>query len=62
MFKRINWRSLWWLLPGIPLAFFTLFYFYPLLSIFNLSFTTDGKLDLSPLNQLFSTSYYAGLL
>lgn len=62
MFKRINWYSLRWLLTIIPLVFFALFYFYPLLSIFSLSFTTDGELNLAPLSQLFDTSYYAELL
>ncbi len=43
---------------AIPLIFLILFYFYPLLSIFQLSFAPEGRLDLSPLQRLVSSSYY----
>ncbi len=42
----------------IPLTFLLLFYFYPLLSIFSLSFAPEGQLDLSPLKKLVSSNYY----
>ena len=44
-----------YLLPGI---FLILFYFYPLISIFGLSFTPEGRLDLSALQTVFTGSYY----
>ena len=46
----------------IPLIFLLLFFFYPLLSIFTLSFAPEGVLDLSALGKLVSTSYYARTL
>jgi thiamine transport system permease protein len=50
------------LLYLIPLLFLALFFFYPLLSIFVLSFAPEGKLDLSALRKLISTDYYARIL
>jgi thiamine transport system permease protein len=46
----------------IPLLFLCIFFFYPLLSIFVLSFAPEGKLDLSALSKLISTDYYARVL
>jgi thiamine transport system permease protein len=48
-----------WLLYTLPLAFLVVFFFYPLVSIFALSFAPQGALDLSALRKLVSTSYYA---
>ncbi len=42
----------------LPLLFFSVFFFYPLASIFNLSFTTDGRFDVAALGKLFSTTFY----
>ncbi|MCB0036123.1 MAG: iron ABC transporter permease [Anaerolineales bacterium] len=42
----------------LPLLFFGVFFFYPLASIFNLSFTTDGRFDIAALGKLFSTTFY----
>jgi thiamine transport system permease protein len=39
-----------------------LFYFYPLISIFGLSFAPEGRLDLTALERLVETSYYAKTL
>jgi len=44
------------LLP--PLIFLGLFYFYPLISIFALSFAPQGQFDLTSLKQFVSSSYY----
>ncbi len=43
---------------ALPLAFFALFYFYPLAAIFGLSFAPEGRLDLSILGKLTETPYY----
>jgi len=48
-----------WLLP---IAFFALFYFYPLAAIFRLSFAPEGRLELSALRKLVSSGYYAKTL
>ncbi len=50
----------WLLLP--PLLFLGVFYFYPLASIFFLSFMPEGAFDATRLYKLVSTSYYAGVL
>lgn len=42
----------------LPVAFFLLFYFYPLSAILRVSFAPDGRLDLRPLAELYRTSYY----
>jgi thiamine transport system permease protein len=42
----------------IPAFFLLLFYFYPLFSIFRLSFAPDGVIDLAALQRLVSSSYY----
>ena len=42
----------------IPLLFLVVFFFYPLLSIFALSFAPEGRLDLSALAKLTGSSYY----
>jgi len=54
--------NLRWLLYTLPLAFLVVFFFYPLVSIFALSFAPQGTLDLSALRKLVSTSYYARTL
>lgn len=46
----------------IPLLFLSVFFFYPLFSIFVVSFAPEGTLDLSALRKLFSTDYFAGVL
>ncbi|MBN1219952.1 MAG: iron ABC transporter permease [Anaerolineae bacterium] len=46
----------------IPFTFLLLFYFYPLLSIFKLSFAPDGWLDLTALRKLAATPYLAKTL
>ncbi|HEY84549.1 MAG TPA: iron ABC transporter permease [Chloroflexi bacterium] len=43
---------------ALPLAFFALFYFYPLAAIFGLSFAPEKHLDLSALAKLTDTPYY----
>jgi len=50
----------WLVLP--PLLFLGVFYFYPLISIFFLSFMPEGVFDATKLYKLVSTSYYAGVL
>ncbi len=50
---------LWPLLAYLlPVIFLLLFYFYPLFSIFKLSLMPEGRLDLSPLARLVTSSYY----
>jgi len=46
------------LLIAPPLAFLALFYFYPLLSLFDLSFFADGQFQLERLSGLISSDYY----
>jgi len=46
----------------IPLLFLAVFFFYPLLSIFAVSFVPDGVVDLSGLRRLVSSDYYARVL
>lgn len=46
----------------VPLAFLTLFFFYPLAEIFVLSLAPAGQLDLSPFHTLFTDPYYGRLL
>jgi len=50
------------LLYLVPLLFLAIFFFYPLLSIFVLSFAPEGTLDLSGLRKLISSDYYARTL
>jgi thiamine transport system permease protein len=50
------------LLYLVPLIFLAVFFFYPLLSIFALSFAPQGTVDLSALRKLISTSYYGRTL
>ncbi len=50
------------LLYLVPLLFLVIFFFYPLLSIFVLSFAPEGTLDLSELRKLISSDYYARTL
>jgi thiamine transport system permease protein len=46
------------ILIALPLGFLTLFYIYPLLSIFGVSLAPEGQLDLSGFTRLVSSSYY----
>lgn len=46
----------------IPIIFFLLFYFYPLASIFQLSFAPDGQFQLDALRRLFRNDFYARTL
>jgi thiamine transport system permease protein len=46
----------------VPILFLCIFYFYPLISIFFLSFMPEGVFDVTKLYKLVSTSYYAGVL
>lgn len=50
------------LLYLLPLAFLTLFFFYPLAEILALSLAPAGRLDLSPFRTLLTEPYYARLL
>ena len=50
----------WLVLP--PLLFLGIFYFYPLISIFFLSFMPEGAFDATKLYKLVNTGYYAGVL
>ncbi|MFQ5341184.1 MAG: ABC transporter permease, partial [Anaerolineae bacterium] len=46
------------LLYALPIAFLTIFFFYPLFEIFKLSFAPDGQLSFGSLQKLISSSYY----
>jgi len=50
------------LLYLVPLLFLAIFFFYPLVSIFVLSFAPEGTLDLSELHKLIRSDYYARTL
>ncbi len=50
------------LLAAPPLIFLGIFYFYPLLSIFKLSFSPQGAWEWSRLEKLISTPYYGRVL
>jgi thiamine transport system permease protein len=54
--------TVWGFLYLAPLLFLALFFFYPLLSIFALSFAPEGVVDLSALHKLVSSGYYARTL
>lgn len=60
LMARGGWRlaSFGRLLYLLPLAFLAVFYFYPLLSIFGLSFAPQGRLDLSGLASLVKKPFY----
>lgn len=53
-----NRKWVWWASALLPGGFLLLFYFYPLASIFKLSFAPAGRLDLSALERLVTGSYY----
>ncbi len=61
-----HWKAVRSLLPTpyslLPLLFLLLFYFYPLITIFAYSLAPQGYLDLTPLRQFFTTSYFAQIL
>jgi thiamine transport system permease protein len=46
------------LLYALPLAFLAVFFFYPLLTILSVSLAPEGKLDLSPWEELFGDHYH----
>ena len=50
------------LLYLLPIGFLALFFVYPLLALFDLSFRPDGALDLSAFARLSSSDYYLGTL
>jgi len=50
------------LLPLLPLAFLAFFFFYPLLSIFQVSLLPEGRLALDALRELVERPYYAQTL
>lgn len=58
---KMKFRFQTWLVVP-PLLFLSVFYFYPLISIYLLSFMPEGVFDASKLYKLVSTSYYAGVL
>jgi thiamine transport system permease protein len=58
-------RRLWpfaGLLIWLPVLFFILFYFYPLGTIFKVSFFPEGEFQLGALTELVTTSYYWHIL
>ncbi len=55
-------RPLKWLLFALPLLFLAVFFFYPLLSIFGVSLTQEGQLDLSGFAGLLVSPYYRDTL
>ena len=55
-------RLLWAACYLLPVIFLILFYFYPLFSIFSLSFAPEGRLELAGLQKLVTTTYYARTL
>ncbi len=57
--RQGGWGGLLYL---VPLLFLGLFFFYPLLSIFALSFAPQGVIDLAALRSLVSTDYYVHIL
>jgi thiamine transport system permease protein len=58
---KMKFRFQTWLVAP-PLLFLGVFYFYPLISIYFLSFMPEGVFDASKLYKLVSTSYYASVL
>ena len=55
-------RPLKWLFFALPLIFLAVFFFYPLASIFGVSLTQNGTLDLSGFVQLVISPYYRDTL
>ncbi len=47
-----------WLLATIPILFLGLFFFYPILTIFKISFFPDGRFDAESLRALWEKPYY----
>ncbi len=52
----------WYGIYLIPLVFLALFYFYPLLSILDVSLSPDGIVDLSGFARLITSNYYVETL
>jgi thiamine transport system permease protein len=50
------------LLIWLPILFFVLFYFYPLGTIFKVSFFPEGQLQLGALRDIITTPYYWNIL
>jgi len=50
------------IIAGVPLVFLAVFYFYPLIRIFNLSLISDGTWNLEGFGKLVSTPYYVRTL
>jgi thiamine transport system permease protein len=46
----------------LPVLFFALFYFYPLVSILRLGLSSEGRLDTAALSQLFTSGYLLRVL
>ncbi len=60
MRRRIRGSGAWLFL--LPLLFLSLFYFYPLLSLFDISLRPAGALDLSAFLRIVESDYYLGTL
>ncbi len=58
---RLRWRWRYGIFL-VPLLFFAVFFFYPLLSIFDVSLRPDGQLDLSGFSKLITSTYYRDTL
>jgi len=52
----------WYGIYLVPLIFLTLFFFYPLISIFDVSLRPDGVINVSGFIRLFTTDYYLNTL
>ena len=50
------------LIAVTPLVFLGIFYFYPLIRIFALSFTPEGMWGMGEIRKLFTTTYYLQIL
>ena len=50
-----------WALAALPLIFLGYFFFYPLVSIFIVSFTQEGDLDLTPLSDVLTSGSLLGV-
>ena len=55
-------KKIYFFTAGVPLVFLAVFYFYPLLNIFRLSFKPEDTWQLQSIQKLFTSSYYAGVL
>jgi len=55
-------KNMWYGIYLVPLVFLALFFFYPLLSILDISLRPDGVLDVSGFVRLFTSDYYIDTL